>query len=272
MSDESATATIDQAASRADATTRTVSAISITPVKSLGLHHPQEVELTPTGVPGDRQFFLVDERGRIFVGRRFGPLVRVVPEYDGSRLSLRFPDGSNVSGDVELGDPMTTDFYGFRQLAGREVRGPWSEALSEYAGVPVRLVRAEDCDAYDLSPVTLVSNASIRRLSEEIGDAVDYQRFRMLFTLDGCSEHEEDTWSRIRIGEAVVQVGTDELGAATPRCAVITQDPQTGVRNLDTLGAIKRYRGRTLIGIHFGVYARVETPGRVRVGDAVEPL
>jgi uncharacterized protein YcbX len=45
------------------------------------------------------------------------------------------------------------------------------------------------------------------------------------------------------------------------------------VRDLDTLRVIKGYRGvRDGEAIDFGVYAAVEQPGRVRVGDPVEPL
>jgi uncharacterized protein YcbX len=250
---------------------RTVAVISTTLVKSFSLDHPDEVTLTPTGVPGNRRFFLVDERGRIFVGRRHGKLVRIRPELDGSRLTLHFPDGASVAGEIELGEPVTADFYKLREVSGKVVEGPWAEAVSEYAGSSVRLVCADDSIAYDVEPVTLVSRASIDRLAREMGSEIDFRRFRMLFTLDGCAEHEEDTWSRVRIGEAIVSVG-GHIGGPTPRCAVVTQDPETGVRSLDTLRAIKNYRGREPIGIVFGVYARVEQPGRVRVGDAVEPL
>ena len=45
-----------------------VAAISITPVKSLGLHHPDDVELTAAGVRGNRAYYLVDDSGRL-VGR-----------------------------------------------------------------------------------------------------------------------------------------------------------------------------------------------------------
>ena len=56
-----------------------------------------------------------------------------------------------------------------------------------------------------------------------------------------------------------------------PRCAVTTQDPDTGAVTLDTLRAIKNYRGlRDGKLIDFGVYFDVEEPGRVRVGDPVE--
>jgi uncharacterized protein YcbX len=54
---------------------------------------------------------------------------------------------------------------------------------------------------------------------------------------------------------------------------VTTRHPDTGERDLDTLGLIKGYRGvRERKEIDFGVYATVEQPGPVRVGDAVEPL
>ena len=63
------------------------------------------------------------------------------------------------------------------------------------------------------------------------------------------------------------------LGGPVARCAVTTRDPDTGVRDLDTLRLIKGYRGQLDGGeIPFGVFARVERPGRVRVGDAFEPL
>ncbi len=249
---------------------RSVAMLSVAPVKALGLHHPGSVELTVVGVAGNRQFYLVDEGGRLVGGVRHGPLVRVASEVEGARLTLRFPDGSLAVGDVELRDSVTTDFWG-RPVEGRLVHGPWSDALSDYAGSHLRLVRAERDDAWDIEPATLVSLASCARLGDELEAEVDPRRFRMLLTIDGCAAHEEDGWNgrAIRVGEAVLRVG-----GPVPRCAVTTQDPATGVRSLDTLGAIKRYRGaRPADGksLDFGVYATVEQPGRVRVGDAVEP-
>ncbi|HEX9092788.1 MAG TPA: hypothetical protein VF902_02280, partial [Coriobacteriia bacterium] len=58
------------------------------------------------------------------------------------------------------------------------------------------------------------------------------------------------------------------------RCAITTQDPNTGQRDLDTLREIIRYRGPMPDGTGapkamFGVLANVEQPGRVRLGDEV---
>ncbi len=252
--------------------TPTVSLISVTPVKSLGLAHPPEVELTRRGVPGNRRLYLVDGDGRLFNGTRHGPLVRIRPTYDDrtGTLMLAFPGGRAVAGDLALGDAVETDFYG-RPVAGRRVDGPWAAALSAAAGTPVHLVRAEqEGDACDVHVATIVSEASCEELSRRASARVDPRRFRMLFTLAACGPHEEDAWSErpVRIGSAVVRVA-----GPVPRCVVTTQDPATGVSDLDTLRSIAGYRGRRDGRlVDFGVYADVEVPGRVRVGDAVELL
>jgi uncharacterized protein YcbX len=91
----------------------------------------------------------------------------------------------------------------------------------------------------------------------------------MLLEIEGCAPHEEDTWRgrHVRIGEALL-----EIGGPVPRCATTTRDPATGQRDLDTLREIAAYRGkREGKHVDFGVYASVVEPGRVRVGDPVEP-
>jgi uncharacterized protein YcbX len=195
----------------------------------------------------------------------------VRPEYEhaAGRLSLAFPDGRTVAGDVALGEELETDFWG-RPVRGRLVDGPWAAALSAYAGAPIRLVQAERAgDGTDVNPATIVSEESCAELARHAGAPVDPRRFRMLLTLMGCRAHEEDEWGarRVRIGAAVVRVA-----GPVPRCVVTTQDPGTGVTDLDTLRAIADSRGRIDGQVPFGVYADVEEPGPVRVGDPVEPL
>jgi uncharacterized protein len=245
-----------------------IARINVTPVKGLGLHHPDEVELTVRGVETNRRFYLISG-WRLFNGKDHGPLVRIAPSVDNGRLRLDFPDGRVLDGEVELGEPVSTNFWG-RQVAGRLVIGPWADVLSDYAGASVQLVRTDEPGTgTDVHVGTIVSRASCERLGHELAAEVDARRFRMLFDLDGGDAHEEDTLDRVRIGEAVVRIA-----GPVPRCAVTTQHPITGVPSLDTLGGIKAYRG--LRGeekkIDFGVYFDVEQPGRVRVGDAVEQL
>jgi hypothetical protein len=236
------------------------------------LHHPDEIRLDPFGVAVDRRFYLIREDGRLLAGVHHGPLALVLADWDAlrDRLRLTFPDGAVVEDDVRLGAPELTDFWGHR-VEGRLVVGPWAEALSVFAGRPVRLVKADvSAGAVDVEPVTLVSSESIAELAGRAGlDSLDGRRFRMLLEIEGCAPHEEDTWRgrHVRIGEALL-----EIGGPVPRCATTTRDPATGQRDLDTLREIAAYRGkREGKHVDFGVYASVVEPGRVRVGDPVEP-
>jgi uncharacterized protein YcbX len=250
--------------------------ISIAPVKGLALLHPDSVELGPRGVVGDRRFWLVDtEDGRLVNGKLHGPLVRVRQEWDEGtrRLALTFPDGARVDGVVELGEDVTPLLWGERHPS-RRVLGPWQDALSEYAGRALTVLWA-DQHAVDRGfhggVASLVSRASLERLRAEAGsdEPVDGRRFRMLFEIDGVAAHEEDRWlgRHVHVGDATIEV----LGEAG-RCVITTQNPDTGVTDLDTLGALARYRREGVTApLPFGIWGSVVTPGRVAVGDPVVP-
>jgi len=192
---------------------------------------------------------------------------------DGDPL-LRFPDGSEVVGDVELGERIVTSFFG-RPVEGRLVEGPWNDALADYVGRPVRLARTErEGDGVDrgrLAGATLVSTGSLEALRDAAGEdgPVDGRRFRMTIGIEGVEPHGEDGWigSQVCVGRATVAV-REHVG----RCAVTTLDPDRGIRDLDTLGTIAAYRGdvQTREPLPFGVWCEVVEPGRVAVGDPVE--
>jgi uncharacterized protein YcbX len=252
-----------------------VSWLTIAPVKGLALVEVDELVLARRGVAENRRFYLVDADGLRYGLKRDGRLGLVRPAWDAARrrLELAFPDGSVVTGEVDVDGEVTTKFVG-RAVTGRVVRGPWSEALSAYVGRPVRLVRTEVGIAVDRDrgPVSMLSEASLEELRRRAGreERVDPRRFRMLIGVGGVRAHEEDEWigRRVQVGEAVVV-----LREQVARCAVTTQNPKTGRPDFDTLREIKAYRGvRDRKLIDFGVYGEVAEPGRVRLGDPVEPL
>ena len=240
-------------------------------MKGFRLLHPQEVELTGEGVVENRRFVLVDGDGRRLRSSLTPWPVLVRGSYDPATDTLRmeFPGGAVVEAPAAAdGEPFDIEFSGGKKVQVRDVPGEWNERLSALAGHRVRLARPDGVGEALGEPVTLLSDGSLARLEQEAGRAVDARRFRMLFTLEGCGEHEEDTWDGrlLRVGEAMVRVG-----GPVDRCAVTTRDPDTGERDLDTLRLIKNYRGvRDGQHVDFGVYATVEQPGTVRIGDSVE--
>jgi uncharacterized protein YcbX len=251
-----------------------VTSIAISPIRGFGLSAPERVFLGPSGVTQNRRFFLVDDDGRRYTAMRGGEMFQLEAEWDepAKVLHVTLPSAERVSGDVRLGDSVVTPFFGGRPVSGRFVLGPWSEAISDHVGRKLRLVRT-DAPGSAFPPgreVSLVSRASLSALSREASvDVVDGRRFRMLLEIDGCGPHEEDDWigRAVRIGDALVAIG-----GPVDRCVATTRNPVTGTADLDTLRAIKGYRGqRDGRYIDFGVFARVLEPGEVRVGDPVEP-
>jgi len=256
-----------------------VARLSVTPVKALALLHPERVSVTEIGIPENRLFYFVNEHGRLVNDKRAPMLMRVRPTYDPVTewLELRFPDGSIAAGDAsEVDGRLETDFWG-RSVAGHFVAGSFSDAISRYIGEPLRLARCDRLgDGSDMHHLSLVSFGSVRELARRGGTDrdIDARRFRINLEVDGCEPHEEDTWDgrRVRVGDTVVRV----VGRI-PRCAVTTLNPDTGIKDFDTLKVIPTYRqlieyddgGR---GIPFGMYAEVEEPGTVGVGDPVEVL
>lgn len=258
----------------------TVAWISIAPVKGMRMQEMAEVELGPGGLAGDRKFFLVDEDDALVSATRLGPLLGIVPEYlpgvGNGTLSLSFPDGSSVSGQVELGENEDVTFFTVPMRA-KPVFGEYSEAISTHCGTPVRLMATPEerpgVDRGEYGPATILGTGSLERLEAQAAadgepGEMDRRRFRMNFGVAGIEPHEEDGWlnRRVEIGAAEVEV-KERVG----RCAMTTRDPERGNVDRKTLHHIKAYRGDSDSPepLPFGVYATIERPGRIRLGDPV---
>jgi uncharacterized protein YcbX len=250
-----------------------VARFSIAPVRSLGLEHPTEIDVTELGVVEDRRFYLTDDSNRLVDRIVVGRLVQVAAHTDPDATTLRmtFPDGTVVEDEVKLGEAVETPIHG-RTGVGHVVIGPWGEALTPIAGRPITVIRCDRPGGTRAgNPTSIISDGSLRELAANAGvDDVDPRRFRMLIDLEGAKAREEDTWvgGRIALGDAILRVTRPDA-----RCAITTQDPDTGERDLDTLRTIISYRGlREGKHADFGVLADVERPGRIRVGDEVTVL
>ncbi len=175
------------------------------------------------------------------------------------------------------GRPIKAILYG-EERPGHEVDGPFSAVLSEWAGQPLRLVHMDaECGGIDRQPegggITLISRGSLLALAGAAGldEPLDPRRFRMSAVVDGIEAYAEDAWlgRRVRLGEVIVAVHGN-----VGRCAVTTQDPDTGRRSLDTLALLAETRAGvpTTEALPFGVWGTVLVPGRIRLGDDVAVL
>lgn len=247
--------------------------IATAPVKAMALTFLDRASVGRDGIAGDRAFAVLDAEGRLVNGKAAGALATISPTWDPATnlLTMRFSDGRDVTGSVEVGDPIPAIFFGHPRPA-RHVAGPWDAALSSWAGRPLHLARMDDGEGVDRgSTLTILSTAALRHLAEAGGsaEALDRRRFRMTFGIDGVAAYAEDGWidRSVRIGGVVVRVAGN-----VGRCAVTTHDPDTGRPSFDTLHVLKRTRGQlpTTEPLPFGVWADVVEAGEVALGDPVE--
>jgi uncharacterized protein len=249
-----------------------VSALSLAPVKGLRIERVPRAQLDPDGLRGDRALFLVDARGRMLNGKQHGMLQRVTASLEAGSLTLALPDGSVLGGELGDGQPLQVSFHS-RPREAHLVPGPFSAALSELVGEPVRLVAfaggAPAVDRGRQGAVTLVSQASVVELGRTAGVALDARRFRMSIEIEGGEAFQEDGWlgSELHIGgDAAIR-----LKGHVGRCLVTSRDPETGAIDVPTLELLRQMRGTepTTEPLAFGVYGGVLRGGEIAVGDEV---
>jgi uncharacterized protein YcbX len=165
-----------------------------------------------------------------------------------------------------VSESRTLDYWG-RRVTLDILDGPWAAAYSAHLGYGVVLARSTAGDVVYGASVSLITTGSLDELSRRVGTRVLDSQLRATFTVRTDAPHREDAWigRRLSLGEAEVEVRTP-----IARCHVIDLDPDTGLRRTDGLRALADYR-REPGGLMFGVDAVVTKPGRVHVGDGVEP-
>src|ERR1700744_2846603 len=92
----------------------TVTGLAVTPVKGMRLRAVDAVELSELGARGNRAFYVIDEKRRLMNGKGAGGMQAVIADYDvaSGHFILTFPSGAAVSGHVELGDEIQTNYFG----------------------------------------------------------------------------------------------------------------------------------------------------------------
>ncbi|MGM0584370.1 MAG: MOSC domain-containing protein [Pseudomonadota bacterium] len=245
-----------------------LSAIRRHPVKALGGESLDRVRLAPAQtLPGDRAWALAHERSdfdfdapawtrctAFLRGARIPALMAVESEAaPGGSIRFTHPERPEL-----LADPATPE--------GEAALIAWVEALVP-AGLPrpVRLASAPGRGMTDQRALWLsvLSDASLKALSDRLGIAPDRRRFRGNLWVEGLEPWAEFDWPgrEIRIGAARLRL-TERIG----RCSATLADPETGRRDADVLGVLERELGHA----DFGVFAEVVEGGEIAPGDPVE--
>lgn len=260
-----------------------VSELHIYPLKSGRAQSPSQMKITHEGPEGDREWMLIDESGKFVSQRTMPKLATVNAVYEPASLTLAFEKmffkiGRKASFSREVKVSVWNDSF----TAALEP-DLYSQALSQYLGVNVRLVRyapfsqrrvlstqkewKPEVRFADGRPILLVNTKSLEDLNGKLEHPVPVNRFRPNIVVQGQQPFEEDKWKRIKIGDVVFS--QPKLSA---RCNIITIDQQSGIsQGPEPLKTLAGYR-RDGAKVNFGTLWIPENEGTVSVSDSVEVI
>lgn len=265
------------------------------PVKSMVGESVDEIELSVTGVEGDRIWATRDlERGGIRGAKKLKGLMRFgARALEDGQVAITLPDGRVVrtddpsvhravsealGHDVRL-EPLrpATDLDHFRRGPAdsddmmAELRAVFGrddeEPLPDFSAFPPEVIEYESPPGtyYDCWPLMVMSTSAVAALRDALPESVvDLARFRPSLVVDtgGVRGHPEFSWSGRR---ATIGTATIEFLDPCPRCVMVTHEID------DTIPADRAVLRHIVADLDqcVGVYARVLEPGRVRIGDAL---
>jgi len=264
------------------------------PVKSMVGVSVESVELSSLGIVGDRHWAIRDlERGGIRGAKKIGELMQFTAHRKDNDVIITFPGGTQVSsadedvnfmlsgvlgrnvlleslpadnnlehfrrGPSDSDDPLTE----LRGIFGREAEEP----LPDFTAFPPEVAEFESPPGthHDCWPLMVMTTSALQAMQEALPDSnVDIKRFRPSIVVETNSGegHVEFSWKgkTASLGTAVI-----EFLDPCPRCIMITRKVND---ELPEDRAILRHVVRDL-NQAVGVYARILTPGRVALGDAL---
>ena len=233
------------------------------PIKGIGAERLDHVGLHPDRpLPLDRAWAVLEEGGeaaegwracRNFVrGAKGASLMAVRARVEGDGVHLFHPDRPDLF--VIPGTPEAS-----------AVLIAWLKPIYPAdRRPPAALVKAPPTGMSDVpyASVAVLNLASLRALSERLGQSLDPRRFRGNLWLDGLEPWAEFdlVGKRLRIGEAELE-GIERI----TRCRATEANPETGQRDAATLAALEAGWGHS----DFCFYAMVRRAGRVATGDKV---
>ncbi len=140
------------------------------------------------------------------------------------------------------------------------LRPLWPENRPEPARVVA--VPGQSLTDQDKPLVSINAVSSLADLSARMGRDLSIHRWRGNIWVDGW-----EPWAELGLVGQEITVGAARLRVEEPigRCRATGANPETGIQDADTMGALETGLGHT----DFGIFARVIVGGIVRLGDEV---
>ncbi|WP_240790294.1 MOSC domain-containing protein [Rhodobacter sp. SY28-1] len=237
------------------------------PIKSAGYETVAEAVLTEgAAFPFDRVWAVAHAAARLTEPPTWAPKLQFLRGWGSADLMAISCASDTAAGQVTLSHPRRPSET-FRPDdpadAARLIdwlRPLWPENRPE----PARVIRVpgQALTDQDQPLVSINSVTSLGELSAQMGTRLSPHRFRGNIWVDGWAP-----WAELDLIGEELTIGPVRLRVEEPigRCRATGANPETGLQDADTMGALETAYGHT----DFGVFARVLTGGRIAVNDEV---
>ncbi|MFK7935303.1 MAG: MOSC domain-containing protein [Saprospiraceae bacterium] len=264
-----------------------LSQINIYTLKSTQAVALEEALVNQRGIATDRRWALIGADNATLTGRDFSQLLDLRVETNATGLNIyraselvhtvTLPTTDHSRIPIHIFSNSTTG------LLADEVTNQW---FSDYLQTEARLVYMDDnsvrglgekyggneTDSVSLAdegPILLLSEASIADLNSRLETPITVAHFRPNLVVKDATAFAEDSWKRIRIGEAEFKAGRQ-----CKRCVFTTIDPVTKEKNPngEPLRTLNSYRKGPEGGVIFGQLLIPTKMGKIKIGDTIEVI
>ena len=268
-----------------------LSEINIYPIKSLGGISLSEAIVEEKGLQYDRRWMLVTEKGEFLTQREFSKMATLTVSLENDGLQVVSAENQAISIPFE---PTSNDKIRVKIWASKCNAVSYDETINGYFSDTLQtncklVVMPEDslrkvspyyaihkfrdvvsfADGY---PVLLIGEGSLKDLNAKLENPIPMNRFRPNLVIKNSEAFAEDTWKKIKVGEAIFHVIKP-----CARCVITTIDQTNGVSDgkepLKTLATYRLVKRMGKSKINFGQNLIAENAGDIiKIGDTVEIL
>ena len=259
-----------------------VISLNIYPIKGMQAVSMESVRVLERGFEHDRRYMLVDHKGTFISQRTHPELVFFQPQIMDDELIVRHNDESiNIPLNSTLENTIETTIFD-NPVSATEVSLSANKWFSSKLGQDVRLVKMTknnirhkqlikgpaqvEVSFADGYPYLILGTESLNHLNSKLDDPISINRFRPNIVVETKVPHIEDSWEKIKIGNAGFLI-VKSCG----RCPVVTIDQSSGIRSKEPLKTLATYRKQDK-KVYFGASAISREESMVYIGDEVVVL
>jgi len=259
-----------------------LSALAIYPLKSAKAINLTSSHVSEMGLDHDRRFVISDMQGQFITGRTQPKITTIKIEVVAQGIMLSAPQMPPIAFTFKELQQDYTDVT----VWGTIIRGQrCSENINQWLGkflqidcqllyfgtsssrqVPNFDKQLSFADGY---PILLISQASLDELNRSTLRPIEMSQFRANFIVTGCEPFAEDSWKRIKIGNAEF-----ELVKPCERCIFTTLSPGkiSFAEDKEPLKTLSLFRKGNDGKIDFGQNLVSHNDAEIKLGDRVEVL